>query len=171
MRGGGGDGKEPQVVQPCGKGTIPPGSCCADVFTEFTHAVFSTLGLNVRWGVRVCGCVCVCVCECLGMPTSVFLNGCCGPGLGDLFRIPKATAEQVIQWNWYFPLLHTKVLSWQLKKIWTLHAAQIQFYFKERKIWTWNREFWKLVKIRNTTVTVAATVKSFTWVKLYTEDY
>lgn len=83
MRGGGGDGKEPQVVQPRGKGTIPPGSCCADVFTEFTHAVFSTLGLNVRWGVRVCGCVCVCVCECLGTPTSVFLNGCCGPGLGD----------------------------------------------------------------------------------------
>lgn len=52
--------------------------------------VFSTLGLNVRWGVHACVCggvrACAwspCVCECPSTSTSVLLNGCCGPGLGD----------------------------------------------------------------------------------------
>lgn len=61
---------------------ILPDSCCADLFTEFTHAVFSTLGLNVSRGV----CVRVwllCVSECVCTSTSVGLDGCCGPGLGD----------------------------------------------------------------------------------------
>lgn len=47
---------------------ILPNSCCADLFTEFTHAVFSTLGLNVRRGVRVrvCGrCACACASMCV----------------------------------------------------------------------------------------------------------
>ena len=44
--------------------------------------VFSTLGLNVRWGVRACAWS-PCVCECPSTSMSVLLNGCCGPGLGD----------------------------------------------------------------------------------------
>lgn len=52
--------------------------------------VFSTLGLNVRWSVHACVCggvrACAwspCMCECPSTSTSVLLNGCCGPGLGD----------------------------------------------------------------------------------------
>lgn len=61
-----------------GKMDIPPGTCCADVFTGLTLVVSSTLGLSVRWVVRMHVRL-LCVYECVCTSTSVCLHGCCGP--------------------------------------------------------------------------------------------
>lgn len=61
-----------------GKMDIPPGTCCADVFTGLTLVVSSTLGLSVRWFVRMHVRL-LCVYECVCTSTSVCLHGCCGP--------------------------------------------------------------------------------------------
>lgn len=111
MRGGRGQ-KEKNPSGPASwKGDILPNSCCADLFTEFTHAcVFNTRSECEKGCVCVCVCGCrVCVCVCAHSCLLVSMAAV-DQALGTLEGAAPGQALGAEQNKWKVPLLSSPSL-------------------------------------------------------------